>query len=59
MSGEEIMKVALFFLTVAGAGWTIWWRIEGKAKAAEDKAEKVAADLAAHKLHAAETFATK
>lgn len=53
------MKVVLFFLTVAGSGWAIWWRIEGKAKAAEDKASKVAEDLAEFKLRVSETYATK
>ncbi|PDS67869.1 hypothetical protein [Rhizobium phaseoli] len=70
MTPEEIMKAVLFFLTVAGAGWGIWWKIDGRVKesekasesrikAAEDKADKATSDLAAHKLHAAETFATK
>jgi len=70
MTPEEIMKAVLFFLTVAGAGWGIWWKIDGRVKesekasesrikSAEDKADKAASDLAAHKLHAAETFATK
>ncbi|WP_246646914.1 hypothetical protein [Rhizobium laguerreae] len=64
------MKVILLFLTVSGAGWAIWWKIDGRVKegeranetrikAAEDKADKAAADLSAHKLHSAETFATK
>lgn len=59
MTPEDIMKVVLFFLTVAGSGWAIWWRIEGKAKAAEDKANKVAEDLAEFKLRVSETYATK
>ena len=53
------MKVVLFFLTVAGSGWTIWWRIEAKTKAAEDKAAKVVEDLADFKLRVSETYATK
>lgn len=53
------MKAVLFFLTVAGAGWGIWWRIEAKTKAAEDKAGKLAEDLAEFKLRVAETYATK
>jgi hypothetical protein len=44
---------------VIGLILTIWWRVEGKIDAARDKAGKAEADLAAHKLHAAETFATK
>lgn len=70
MTPEEIMKAVLFFLTVAGAGWGIWWKIdsrvkegekstEGRVKAAEEKAERVAVDLAAHRLHTSETYATK
>ncbi|MDK4727484.1 hypothetical protein [Rhizobium phaseoli] len=59
MTGPEIMAVVGFFVMLAGAGWRVWARVEAKVKVAEDKADKVAADLAAHKLHAAETFATK
>ncbi|MBY3386421.1 hypothetical protein HFN90_11850 [Rhizobium laguerreae] len=70
MTPEEIMKVILLFLTVSGAGWAIWWKIDGRVKegekanetrikSAEDKADAAQKDLAAHKLHAAETFATK
>ncbi|MBB6304694.1 hypothetical protein [Rhizobium leucaenae] len=70
MTPEDIMKAVLFFLTVAGSGWAIWWKIDAKVEkvegaaskkiaAAEEKANKNAADLAEHKLHAAETFATK
>lgn len=53
------MGAVAFFVLVSGAMWGIWWRIEGKVKVAEDKADKAQQDLAAHKLHAAETFATK
>jgi len=53
------MKAVLFFLTVAGAGWGIWWRIEAKTKAAEDKAGKLAEDLADFKLRVAEAYVTK
>lgn len=59
MSAEQIMGAVAFFVLVSGAMWGIWWRIEGKVKVAEDKADKAQQDLAAHKLHAAETFATK
>lgn len=59
MSAEQIMGAVAFFVLVSGAMWGIWWRIEGKVKIAEDKADKAQQDLAAHKLHAAETFATK
>ena len=59
MTGGEIMAVVGFFLTVAGAAAAVWWRIEGKVKVAEDKADKVNDALAAHKLHVAETYTTK
>lgn len=59
MSGAEIMAVVGFFVTLSGAGWAIWWRVEGKVAQAAAKGEKAIEDLAAHKLHAAETFATK
>lgn len=48
-----------FVLAVMGAVSGIWWRIEGKIKGVEDKADKATADLAAHKLHVAEAYATK
>lgn len=64
------MKAVLFFLTVAGAGWGIWWKIdsrvkegvkatEGRIRAAEERASKVAEELSGFKLRAAETYATK
>ena len=59
MTGPEIMAVVGFFVMLTGAGWRVWARVEAKVKVAEDKADKNTADLAAHKLHAAETFATK
>lgn len=66
MTGAEIMAVVGFMLMLAGAGWRVWARVEAKVKVAEDKAEKVqersdkvAADLAAFRIHSAETFATK
>lgn len=70
MTGAEIMGVALFILTLFGAVSGVWWRIEGrvdrakaeavqKATEAALEAASVRADLAAHKLHCAETFITK
>jgi hypothetical protein len=62
----QLVGGAIFFITVSGALWGIWWRIEGKVSVAEDKAakvqersDKVASDLASFRVHAAETFATK
>ncbi len=59
MTGPEIMGVVVFFITVLGALSGIWWRVEGKISAAKERAEKVSDDLAAHKLHVAESYATK
>lgn len=52
-------ELVAFFILVFGAVSGIWWRVEGKVKGAEDKAEKVGAELAAHRVHSAEVFATK
>lgn len=59
MTGPEIMAVVGFMVMLAGAGWRVWARVEAKVKVAEDKADKAAADLAQHRVHSAETFATK
>jgi predicted nucleic acid-binding Zn-ribbon protein len=59
VTGAEIMAVVGFFVMLSGAGWGVWWRIEGRVRSAEDKAGKVRDDLAAHKLHVAETYTTK
>lgn len=70
MTAEEIMKAILFFVTVAGAGWGIWWRIDARVekvrKETQDhidstrrEAETVARDLAAYRTHVAETYTTK
>lgn len=59
MTGSELMAVVGFFLTISGAGWAVWWRIEGKVNTAREKADKVSDDLAAHKLHIAEVYVTK
>jgi len=59
MTPEEIMKAVLFFLTVAGAGWGIWWKIDGKLTAQRLETEKVANELAQHRLHVAEAYVSK
>ncbi|MDW9650774.1 hypothetical protein GOB33_22065 [Sinorhizobium meliloti] len=59
MTGAEIMAVVGFMVMLAGAGWRVWARVESKVKVAEDKADRVAADLAAQRLHVAETYITK
>ncbi len=64
------MKVVMFFLTVAGSGWAIWWKIDAKVEKVKTEAtakiDKLNADLqeskedlAEHKLHTAETYITK
>ncbi|MDR7147134.1 hypothetical protein [Rhizobium sp. BE258] len=37
----------------------IWWKVEGKIDKADSRAEDVERELAAHKLHVAETYTTK
>lgn len=70
MTGAEIMYAVLFFLTVSGALWAIWWRIEGKidrvkadvqtsVASANALAAMAREELSAHKLHTAETYVTK
>ncbi|PWL18807.1 hypothetical protein DKP76_07015 [Falsochrobactrum shanghaiense] len=46
-------------LAIFGAIATAFWRMWGLIDAAGKKGEKAQHDLAAHKVHAAETFATK
>lgn len=59
-----------FFILVSGTLWGIWWRIEGKVDKAKAEAATVASsasalaalarqELAEHRLHCAEVFATK
>lgn len=66
----QLVGGVIFFITVSGALWGIWWRIEGKvdrakseavqkATEAATEAANVRADLAAHRLHCAETYITK
>ncbi|GHC61719.1 hypothetical protein [Limoniibacter endophyticus] len=70
MTPAEIAAAVGFFLMVSGALWGIWWKIIGevkdaktqsdnKASAAIAKADFALLELNAHKLHVAETFATK
>ncbi|KKX33960.1 hypothetical protein [Rhizobium sp. LC145] len=59
MTGAELMYVVGFFITVFGSIFGVWKYLDGKLTANRKDTEKVAQDLAAHKLHAAETFATK
>lgn len=70
MTGQEIMYAVLFFSAVSGALWGVWWKVDARveraetramtrADAAQQRADSVAIDLAAHRLHSAEVFATK
>ncbi|MBO9124834.1 MULTISPECIES: hypothetical protein [unclassified Rhizobium] len=70
MTPEDLMKIIVFFLTVAGAGWGIWWKIDGKLTAARTEAAAQAAgasalaslareELASQKLYVAEHYVTK
>lgn len=53
------MAAVGFFIMLLTAISGVWWRVEGKIGAATARADKVAEDLAKHKLHAAESFVTK
>ncbi len=59
MSGADIFAAIGPMVPVIGLILTIWWRVEGKIDGAREKADKAERSLAEHKLHAAETFATK
>lgn len=59
MSAEQIMGAVAFGIMVFGAISGAFWKMWGLIKEAGAKGEKAQSDLAAHKLHAAETFATK
>lgn len=70
MTGAEIMAAAGFILLLFAQAFAVWRYVEGKITAvrteAASKIDAAAAlatmarsELAAHKLHAAETFATK
>lgn len=47
------------FVALATLVLGIWWKVEGKITDAKGKGEKVADDLAAYKLHVAESYVTK
>lgn len=70
MSGQELMAVISFGIVLIGALATVWFRVEGKISEAKKEASGVAAaanalatltrqELSEHKLHVAETYATK
>ena len=59
MTGPEIMAVVGFIVMLFGVIFGVWKYLDGKLTSARKETDGVARDLAAHKLHAAETFATK
>lgn len=59
MTGPEIMAVVGFIVMLFGAFFG-WWRyVEGKIKLTDDKSDRALSELAAHRLHVAETYITK
>lgn len=65
-----IYGAIILFITISGALWAVWWRIEGKVKEVRDDCDKKAdaavnlaatarSELSAFQLEAAKTFATK
>ncbi|MGX5719454.1 hypothetical protein [Shinella zoogloeoides] len=59
MTGSEIMAVVGFFLTVFGSAFVVWKYLDGKLTTARKETGAVERDLAAHRIHVAETYVTK
>ncbi|MDO3431206.1 hypothetical protein QWJ46_00765 [Rhizobium sp. CBN3] len=59
MTGTEIMAVVGFGMAVFGTLFGIWKYLDGKLMIQRRDTEKVSNDLAAHKLHVAESYVTK
>lgn len=59
MTGAEIMAVVGFGMAVFGTIFGIWKYLDGKLTSARRDTEKVATELAAHKLHVAEAYVSK
>lgn len=70
MTDTEVIALIGALLTIVGGALGLWWRIEGRIKAAETAAtlkaeaafaaaQMLADKLAEHRLHSAETFVTK
>jgi hypothetical protein len=53
------MAVVGFIVMLFGAIFGIWKYLDGKLTSARKETDSVARDLAAHKLHTAETYVTK
>lgn len=56
---DELLKAIGPSVPVVGLLLSIWWRIEGRNNKTSEKAEKVERELAAYKLHVAESYVTK
>lgn len=59
MTGAELMAAIGFGVMLLGTVFGAFWRMWGLIKEAGEKGEQAQRDLAAHKVHAAEVFATK
>jgi hypothetical protein len=70
MTESEVLGLIVTLVTLVGGVLAVWWRIEGRIKAAENvatlkaesafaAAQMLAEKLAEHRLHSAETFVTK
>lgn len=59
MTGAEIMAVVGFGMAVFGTLFGVWKYLDGKLTAARADTDSVARELAAHRLHVAETYITK
>lgn len=53
------MYAVMFMFTIFGGVSGVWWRIEGKLKAVEDKADRAREELAEYKLAVANNYVTK
>lgn len=56
---QEILVGLIGLVTLVGAAFGYWRYFESRVTSARDKTEKVADDLAAYKLHVAESYVTK
>lgn len=59
MTAGEIMAAVAFGVTVFGALTGAFWRVYGLIKDASNEGKEAKRELAAHKLHVAETYVTK
>lgn len=56
---QEILVGLIGLVTLVGAAFGYWRYFESRVTSARDKTEKVADDLAAHKIHVAEAYVSK